>query len=76
MFEILIIIVFLWLLITCIGLAFKLTWGIAKIIATILMVLALPILIICLLFVGGLALLIPIAMIGIAVGIVKGCIRA
>lgn len=76
MFELLTIIVFAWLLIKAIGLAFKLTWGMAKIIASILMVLALPLLIVCLLFVGGAILIIPVAMIGIAAGIMKSCIKA
>ena len=76
MFELLTIIVFVWLLIKAIGLAFKLTWGMAKIIASILMVLALPLLIVCLLFVGGAILIIPVAMIGIAAGIMKSCIKA
>lgn len=76
MFELLTIIVFVWLLIKAIGLAFKLTWGMAKIVASILMVLALPLLIVCLLFVGGAILIVPIAMIGIAAGIMKSCIKA
>ena len=76
MFELLTIIVFAWLLIKAIGLAFKLTWGMAKIIASILMVLALPLLIVCLLFVGGVILIVPVAMIGIAAGIMKSCIKA
>ena len=76
MFELLTIIVFAWLLIKTIGLAFKLTWGLAKIIASILMVLALPLLIVCLLFVGGAILIVPVAMIGIAAGIMKSCIKA
>ena len=76
MFELLTIIVFAWLLIKAIGLAFKLTWGLAKIIASILMVLALPLLIVCLLFVGGAILIVPVAMIGIAAGIMKSCIKA
>jgi len=76
MFELLTIIVFVWLLIRTIGLAFKLTWGMAKIIASILTVLALPLLIVCLLFVGGAILIIPVAMIGIAAGIMKSCVRA
>ena len=42
MFELLTIVVFVWLLIKTIGLAFKLTWGMAKIVASILLVLALP----------------------------------
>jgi len=76
MFELLTIIVFVWLLIKAIGLAFKLTWGMAKIVASILMVLALPLLIVCLLFVGGAILIVPVAMIGIAAGIMKSCIKA
>ena len=75
MFELLTIIVFAWLLIKAIGLAFKLTWGMAKIVASILMVLALPLLIVCLLFVGGAILIVPVAMIGIAAGIMKSCIN-
>ena len=76
MFELLTIVVFVWLLIKTIGLAFKLTWGLAKIVASILLVLALPLLIVCLLFVGGAILIIPVAMIGIAAGIMKSCIKA
>jgi len=76
MFELLTIVVFVWLLIKTIGLAFKLTWGMAKIVASILMVLALPLLIVCLLFVGGAILIVPVAMIGIAAGIMKSCIKA
>ena len=76
MFELLTIVVFVWLLIKAIGLAFKLTWGMAKIIASILVVLALPLLIVCLLFVGGAILIVPVAMIGIAAGIMKSCIKA
>ena len=76
MFELLTIVVFVWLLIKTIGLAFKLTRGMAKIVASILMVLALPLLIVCLLFVGGAILIVPVAMIGIAAGIMKSCIKA
>lgn len=74
MFELLTIAVFIWLLVKAIGLAFKLTWGAAKVFASILMVVALPVLIICLVFVGGIALIVPIAVIAIAVGILKACV--
>ena len=74
MFELLTLVIFIWLLVKTIGLAFKLTWGMAKIIATIMMVIALPVLIFCLVFVGGLALMIPIAVIGIAFGLLKACV--
>ena len=74
MFELLTTVIFIWLLVKTIGLAFRLTWGMAKIIATIMMVIALPVLIFCLMFVGGLALMIPIAVIGIAFGLLKVCV--
>ena len=74
MFELLTLVVFIWLLVKTIGLAFRLTWGVAKVIASILMVIALPVLIICLVFVGGMALMIPIAVIGIAFGLLKACV--
>ena len=61
-------------MVKAIGLAFKLTWGIAKIIASILLVLALPALIVCMIFVGGIALLVPLILIGIAAGILKACV--
>ena len=74
MLELLTIAIFVWLLVKTIGLAFKLTWGAAKVIASILIGLALPVLIICLVFVGGIALIVPIAVIGIAFGILKACV--
>lgn len=74
MFELLTLFVFGWLLIKTIGLTLRLTWGIAKIAAGILIGLAFPVLIICFVFAGGIALLLPIAMIGIAAAIVKACL--
>ena len=71
MIEILISIFAIWLLVKAIGLAFKITWGATKIIATILMVLAIPIFIVCLIFVGGFFLLIPVALIAGAIGLLK-----
>ena len=73
MFELLTVFLFIWLLGKAIGLAFKLTWGVAKVAASILMVIALPALVVCLLFAGGIALIVPLAIIGIAVGILKTC---
>ena len=74
MFELLTIIVFIWLLIKTVGLAFKLTWGMAKIIASILVLFAVPLLVVCLLFASGILLLIPVVIIGIAAGIMKVCV--
>ena len=74
MFELLTLVVFALILIKCIGLMLRITWGVAKIVATIILVLAFPALLICLLFAGGIALLIPIAMVALAAGIVKTCV--
>ena len=74
MFELLTIAIFIWLLVKAIGLALKLTWGVAKIAASILIGLAFPVLIVCFIFVGGIALLVPIIMIAIAAGLLKACV--
>ncbi|MBO4938838.1 MAG: hypothetical protein J6C98_07560 [Oscillospiraceae bacterium] len=74
MFELLVVAIFIWLLAKAIGLAFKLTWGVAKVAASILIGLAFPVLIVCLIFLGGIALLVPIIMIAIAAGILKACL--
>ncbi len=74
MFEILTVAIFLWLLAKSLGFMVKLTWGVAKVAATILMVVALPAMIVCLVFASGIALLVPIVLIAIAAGILKACI--
>ena len=74
MFELLVMLAFLWLMIRSIGIAFKLTWSLAKIVASILMVFALPLLIVCFLFCSGIALMIPVAVLCAAFGILKACI--
>ena len=74
MFELLTLAIFLWLFAKAIGFAFRLTWGIAKIAASILIGLALPVLILCLIFAGGVLLLVPLVMIAIAAGILKACL--
>ena len=74
MFEIVTLVVFIWLMVKAIGLAFKLTWGIANIIASIIIVLAFPALIVCMIFVGGITMLVPLILIVIAAGILKACV--
>ena len=74
MIELLTIAVFIWLLVKTAGFALKLTWGVAKVVAAILIGVALPVLIVCLVLVGGIALLVPLGMIAIAVGILKACL--
>lgn len=74
MIEILLTILFCWLFFKAIGLAFKVTWGAAKAVASILLAIACPLLALCLFFAGGILLLIPIALIAGAFGLLKACI--
>ena len=74
MFELFVLFVFGWMLVKSIGFALRLTWGAAKIVGGILMVLALPLMIVCMVFFGGIALLLPIAVIALAAGIFRACI--
>lgn len=76
MFELLVCILFFWLLVKTVGLTFRITWGMAKLVAGLLMVLALPVLFLVLLFVGGFFLMIPLIMVALAAGIVKACVKA
>jgi len=76
MLEILLVILFCWLFFKAIGLAFRVAWGTTKIIASLLFAIAVPLLGVCLLFTGGiLLLLMPIALIGIAFGLLKACVK-
>ena len=74
MLEILAVILFCWLFFKAIGLAFRVAWGTTKLIASLLFALAVPMLIICLIFAGGIALLLPLALVGIAFGLLKAIV--
>ena len=74
MFEFIVIVLFIWLSVKVIGLALKLTWCAAKILASLLFVIALPMLIGCILFASGVILLLPVLLIAAAVGILKSCV--
>ena len=74
MFEILVVIAFIGLTIKFFGLAFRITWGAAKIVAALLFALALPVLMICMIFAGGLALLLPIALVAVAIGMLRSAL--
>ena len=71
MFEFLMLILFGWLFFESLRLTFRVAWGVAKITAIILFVVALPALVGCLLMASGILLLLPIALLGIAFGILK-----
>ncbi len=74
MFDLLVLVVFVWLFVGAIRLAFRVTWGLAKIVATILFILALPALIVTLLAASGVALLIPLGLLALAWGVLKACL--
>ena len=74
MFEVLTLVLFGWLFFEAICLACKVTWGLAKIAAVILFVLALPTFIGILLVAGGFLLLVPLVLVGAALGILKACL--
>ena len=74
MFELLVLAIFIWLFVKSVGLALRLTWGAAKLIASVLLALAMPALVLCMVFAGGLMLLIPIGIIAIAAAILKSCL--
>lgn len=73
LFELVAVILFFWLFFKAIGLAVSLTWGAARILASLLFIIAVPVMFICLLFAGGIVLLVPLALIGGAVGLLKAC---
>lgn len=74
MFELIVLILFVWLFIGAIRLTFKIAWGLAKVAAVILFILALPALIAGLVMASGLILLVPLALVGAAFGILKACL--
>ena len=74
MLEIIITILFFWLFFKVVGLAVKMTWGLTKLIASLLFTIALPLLIGCLLFAGGLVLLVPLGLVALALGLLKACL--
>ncbi len=72
--ELLIIVIFCWLFFKAIGLAFKVAWGAAKIAASVLFTIAIPMLIWAVIFAGGVVLLIPVALVAAAFGLLKACL--
>ena len=70
-FEIAITVLFICVFFKALKLTFKITWGITKIIAVILFVIALPTFIACLFFAGGAILLLPLVLIVLAFWLVK-----
>ena len=74
MMELLVLILFGWLFFKAVGLALRMAWGTAKIVASLLFALAVPLLILCLVFAGGIVLMLPLALVGAAFGLLKACV--
>lgn len=74
MFELLVLVLFCWIFFGSIRLMFKVAWGLAKILAVILFILALLSLIGSLLYASGVVLFLPVALIAIAWGILRVCL--
>ncbi len=71
MFEILIFVLSIWLTVKIVTVGLKLAWGLTKAAASLLLLIALPTLFGCLLFAGGALLLLPIALLSAALGLLK-----
>lgn len=71
MLDILLAVLFVVIFVKAAGLALRIAWGAAKAAACVLFAAALPALILCLLFTGGLFLLVPILLVVIALGVLK-----
>lgn len=74
MLDLLVTILFCWLFFKAVGLTFRVAWGTTKIIASLLFTVAVPLLVGCLLVAGGLMLLLPLAMVALAFGLLKASV--
>ena len=73
MFEILVLIACVWVGFQALKLLFKVAWCMAKVFAVILLILAFPGLLVCLFVIGGAIVLVPLAMVALAFGLLKSC---
>ena len=73
MFEILALIAFVWVGFQALKLLVKVAWCMAKVFAVIMLILALPGLLVCLFVIGGAIVLVPLAMVALAFGLLKSC---
>lgn len=74
MLDLLMILVFCWLFFKALGLVFRLAWGVTKILVGLLVTAAAVTLVGGVLFAGGLVLLLPIALVGAALGLLKAVV--
>ena len=74
MLELILIIAFCTLFFKAVGLAFRAAWGAAKLVASLLFAVAVPLAVLCLVFAGGLLLFIPIGLIVLALALLKAIV--
>jgi len=74
MLEILAVVLFCWLFFKAMGLAFRVAWGTAKIAASLLFAVAVPMLIGGVVFAGGILLLLPLILVAIAFALLKAVV--
>ena len=74
MLELIITVLFIWLFFKGLGLLLRLSWGITKLVVSLLFTIAIPLLIFCLLFAGGLVILVPLGLLGLAFGLLKSIV--
>ena len=72
--ELIITILCIWLFFKGLGLVLRLTWGVTKFVVSLLFTIAIPLLIFCLLFAGGLVILVPLGLLGLAFGLLKAIV--
>jgi hypothetical protein len=71
MLELIITVLFIWLFFKGLGLLLRLSWGITKLVVSLLFTIALPLLGFCLFFAGGLIILLPLGLVALAFGLLK-----
>ena len=74
MLDILMVMLCCWVFFKVVGLGFRVAWGTAKILASRLFAVAVPMLVLCLIFAGGIVLLLPLALAGAAFGLLRACL--
>jgi hypothetical protein len=72
--ELILTLLFIWLFFKGLGLMLRLTWGITKFVVSLLFTIALPMLIFCLLFAGGMVILVPLGLVALAFGLLKAVV--
>ena len=63
------IVAFVWLLFQAIKLFFKVAWGLAKVVGTVLCIVAFPLLVVFLLSAGGILIFLPVLLVAAACGV-------